>query len=92
MNMHMNNFHFVIARGVFLALVYLELTKANDTNLYNIFIFTLAYVVMFFTAGIIGIDPVLVTNGFITKTVFTTIDERVRKDETYAKSKEEFKN
>lgn len=77
----MNEFSFVIIKGIFLSLVYLILTKANDTNLYNIFIFTLAYVIMFVTAGIIGIEPVLVTNAFITKTVFTAIDERVRKDE-----------
>ena len=77
----MNDIKFILARGIFLSLVYLVLTKANDTNLYNISIFTLAYVVMYFTASIIGIDPIIVTNAFITKTVFTAVDERVRRDE-----------
>ena len=76
----MNDFLLIISRGIFLALVYLELTKANDTTLNNIFVFSLSYTIMFITAGFIGIDPVLVTNAFITKTVFTAIDERVRKN------------
>lgn len=66
-------------KGFFLSLIYLTLTEADDTNLQNILVFTLSYVVLLNSAKAVTIDPNFVTNAFITKTIFTLIDQRVNK-------------
>jgi hypothetical protein len=68
-----------IFRGAVLSFIYFEITKANDTTLYNMFIFTVFYVVFSNIAYLIGIETSLITNAFITKAVFTLVDERIRK-------------
>lgn len=68
-------------KGVFIALLYLQLTKTNDTNLQNILVFSFFYVVLINGAHFAGVDPIIVTNAFITKTVFTLIDERIKKND-----------
>lgn len=69
-----------VIKGMFIALLYLQLTKANDTNFQNILLFSSFYVVMLNGAQFAGVDPIIVTNAFITKTVFTLIDERIKKE------------
>ena len=73
-------------KGIFLAIIYFETTRANDTTLQNISLFTIFYVIMFTTANFVGIDTILVTNAFVTKTVFTIIDERIKGKEETSKS------
>lgn len=68
-----------ILKGVILSLLYFEITKSNDTNPKNVFLFTLFYITMINGAYIVDIDPNVVTTAFITKTVFTLIDERIKK-------------
>jgi hypothetical protein len=71
-----------ILKGFLLALVYFEITNANDTNLYNIVLFVGLYVIMTTSARIANIEPQLVTNAFITKAVFTLVDERIKQKDT----------
>lgn len=71
-----------IIKGIFLSIVYFEITKGNDTNLYNVGLFTLFYVILVSSSTLIGIQPYIVLNAFMTKTVFTLIDQRINKQET----------
>jgi predicted metal-dependent peptidase len=75
--------HFLEAliKGFFLAILYFEITKTNDTTFRNVGFFTTFYVTMYYGGSVVGIDPILITNAFITKTVFTIIDERIRKEQ-----------
>jgi hypothetical protein len=75
-----------ILRGLFLGLLYLQLTRANDTNPKNVMLFAAFYVIMVNGAKLSGIDPDTVTNAFLTKTVFTLVDERVRRQEDVNKT------
>ncbi len=68
-------------KGLFLALLYLKLTNTNDTNLQNMLVFAFFYVVLLNGAEFAGVDPIIVTNAFITKTVFTLVDERIKKND-----------
>ena len=68
-----------ILKGILISLLYFEITKANDTTLYNVSIFTLFYLFMLYGAIITDINPTVITSAFLTKTVFTLVDERIRK-------------
>jgi hypothetical protein len=68
-----------IIKGIILAFIYLEITNANDTNLYNIVVFTIFYVIMMNGSYLLKMDPNVVTNAFLTKAIFTLIDERIKK-------------
>jgi hypothetical protein len=70
-----------IVKGLFIGILYLQLTKTNDTNLQNIAVFSFFYVVLINGAHFAGVDPIIVTNAFITKTVFTLVDERIKKND-----------
>lgn len=74
-------------KGFVLSLLYLEITRANDTTIQNIGLFTSLYIFMVYGAIITGIDHNVITSAFLTKTVFTLIDERIRKkdDDTNTK-------
>ena len=74
----MKEFFIELLKGVLLAILYLEITKTNDTNLKNIISFTFYYGVMIFCAMVTNTNLSIVTNAFITKTIFTLIDERVK--------------
>lgn len=77
----------LIFRGVLLGVLYFEITKANDTTPYTVFLFALLYGVMFSGAHAAGIDPNVVTTAFVTKTVFTLVDERIKKKENFTNLK-----
>ena len=62
-----------------ISLLYLEITKSNDTTAKNVFLFTSFYVIILHGAYVVGIDPNVVTTAFITKTIFTLIDERIKR-------------
>lgn len=68
-----------IIKGIVLAFIYLEITKANDTNLYNVITFTIFYIIMMNGSYLLKMDPNVVTNAFLTKAIFTLIDERIKK-------------
>jgi hypothetical protein len=68
-----------IIKGVVLSLLYLQITKANDTSMDNIFLFSSFYLAMVYGATITGIDPNVITSAFLTKTVFTLVDERIKR-------------
>ena len=70
-----------LLRGILIALLYFEITRANDTTLYNIGLFTLFYSLMIYGAILTDINPTVITSAFLTKTVFTLVDERIRKQE-----------
>lgn len=68
-----------LIKGFILSFIYFEITKANDTNIENIFLFTSFYVSMIYGAVITDINPTVITSAFLTKTVFTLIDERIKR-------------
>lgn len=70
-----------ILRGILISLLYFEITKANDTTLYNISLFSMFYMFMIYGAIIVDINPNVITSAFLTKTVFTLVDERIRKQD-----------
>jgi hypothetical protein len=69
--------HFI--KGIVLSLLYLQITKANDTNLENVALFSIFYLTMVYGATITDIDPNVITSAFLTKTVFTLVDERIKR-------------
>lgn len=77
-----------IIKGIILAFIYLEITNANDTNLYNIVVFTIFYVIMMNGSYLLKMDPNVVTNAFLTKAIFTLIDERIKKKNQEVNSKQ----
>lgn len=69
----------VVIRGLVLSLLYFYITKANDTTINNVFIFVTFYTIFTFTAISVKMNPDVVTTAFLTKTIFTLIDERIKK-------------
>jgi hypothetical protein len=68
-----------IIKGFVLSILYFETTQMNDTTPKNIFLFISFYVIISNSATLVEIDPNVVTTAFVTKTIFTLIDERIRK-------------
>jgi hypothetical protein len=68
-----------LIKGVILSLLYFEITKANDTTIHNVALFASFYLSMIYGATITGIDPNVITSAFLTKTVFTLVDERIKR-------------
>ena len=73
--------HFLVRllKGIVLSLLYLEITRSNDTTIENIVLFTSFYLSMIYGASMTGIDENVITSAFLTKTVFTLVDERIKK-------------
>lgn len=74
-----------IIKGIILSLLYFEITKANDTTIKNIFLFVSFYIILINGALVLGIDPNVVTTAFVTKTIFTVVDERIKKNTSVQK-------
>ena len=68
-----------IIKGIFLGFLYLQITLANDTTVENITRFALFYILMVYGAMLSGVQTNVITGAFLTKTIFTLIDERVKK-------------
>ncbi len=68
-----------IFTGIFLAVLYLEVTQANDMTFVNVGKYATFYVVIFYAAKTVGMDTNIVTNAFVTKTIFSLVDDRIRK-------------
>jgi hypothetical protein len=67
-----------LVRGLLLASLYLLLTVADDFTVKNLINYTIFYVVMTNGAEIADLDPKIVTTAFLTKTVFTLIDDKIK--------------
>lgn len=78
----MTNILFNLFTGFILGLLYFETTKTNDTTFDNLIMFTSFYIIANMTSKLLNIDEKVIINAFITKTIFTLIDERVRKNNT----------
>ena len=70
-----------IVKSIVIAVLYFETTNANDTTLRNIISFTIFYIAMIYGATLAGIEQNVITSAFLTKTVFTLVDERIKKKE-----------
>jgi hypothetical protein len=68
-----------IIKGIFLGFLYLQITLANDTTVENITRFTVFYIIIVYGAMLSGVETNVITGAFLTKTIFTLIDERVKK-------------
>lgn len=68
-----------IIKALVLAFIYFEITNANDTTSQNIMKFSLFYITMVYGANIINIDPNVITSAFLTKAVFTLVDEKIKR-------------
>jgi hypothetical protein len=75
----MKKFITQLIKGIVLSLLYLQITKANDTTMENITLFVSFYLAMIYGATITGIDENVITSAFLTKTVFSLVDERIKK-------------
>ena len=69
----------VLVKGVMLSLLYFQTTLANDTTIQNICLFTMFYTIMHYGALLTDVSSSVVTNAFITKTIFTLVEERIKK-------------
>lgn len=67
-----------IIKGIIMAMLYLEITKANDLTIQNVFLYAFFYIAMVSGARLTGVDPLIITNAFMTKTVFTLVDDRIK--------------
>lgn len=78
----------IVVRGIFLSIIYLSVTIAEDMTVLNIVKFTLFYTLFLTISTYIGIDPNVVTSAFTTKIIFTLLDQRLNKtDESKQKQK-----
>jgi len=75
----MKQFITQLVKGIVLSLLYLEITKTNDTTIENIALFVSFYLAMVYGATITGIDANVITITFLTKTVFSLVDERIKR-------------
>lgn len=68
----------IIIRALVLSLVYFQITKANDTTVDNILQFSLLFIILSYGAILGGIDPNIVAGAYMTKAVFTLVDEKIK--------------
>lgn len=68
-----------LTKGILIAVLYFEFTKTNDTTFQNVLLFTSFYISMIYGAKMTNIDPNVITSAFLSKTVFTLVDERIRR-------------
>ena len=65
-------------KGFIIGILYLFITRENDTSLKNIMIFIIFYISVSNGARVAGIDPNVVATAFVTKSVFTIVDQRIK--------------
>lgn len=68
-------------KGLIIAVLYFELTHANDTTAQNVTLFAAFYVIMVVGGYLLNMDLNIITNAFVTKVIFTMVDERIKKKE-----------
>lgn len=67
-----------ILKGLIIGILYLFITRENDTSIKNILVFVLFYVTLANGAKLVGMDPNVVTTAFMTKSVFILVDQRIK--------------
>lgn len=65
-------------KGFIIGILYLFITRENDTSFKNILIFVIFYISVSNGARVAGIDPNVVATAFVTKSVFTIVDQRIK--------------
>ena len=66
--------------GIVIAFCFFESTLTNDTTFYNVLLFTAFYIGLSYVAVLVDIPETVVLGAFLTKMVFTTIDQRLIKN------------
>lgn len=79
MELSVQKLSFEAFKGLVLAILYFTITKANDTTVRNISLFVVFYTIFVSTAIMMNISTDVVTTAFFTKTIFTLVDERIKK-------------
>lgn len=68
-------------KGTMLSFLYFTITQANDTTLRNLTLYVIFYLICIVSAILVDISTTVVTTAFFTKTIFTLVDERVKRQE-----------
>lgn len=68
-----------VIKALVLSFIYFEITNANDTTFENIAKFAIFYIILIYGANLINIDTNVITSAFLTKAVFTLVDEKIKK-------------
>lgn len=68
-----------IIKGLVIGILYTFITRENDTSIKNIVMFIILFITLSNGARLAGIDQNVVLTAFITKSVFTVVDQRVKK-------------
>jgi hypothetical protein len=92
MSAHLEMFYSTLLKGIVIAFLYFETTLENDTTFKNIFLFTFFYMVMIYAGMITGIESNVITGAFLTKTIFTLIDSRIKQQDKKDNKKDNKKN
>lgn len=79
MELSIQKLSFESFKGFILAILYFTITKANDTTVRNVLLFVIFYTIFVSTAIMMNISTDIVTTAFFTKTIFTLVDERIKK-------------
>lgn len=74
-----------LIKGLVLALLFFQITQTNDTTVENIVKYIFYYMIIINTGRLTNVDTNIITNAFVTKTIFTLVDERVRRKNNYDK-------
>jgi uncharacterized integral membrane protein len=75
-----NNILSEVLKGLVIAIIFFEVTQSNDTTVENIILFVAFYLCMILCAMLANIDTNVITGAFLTKTVFTLVDERIKRN------------
>jgi hypothetical protein len=89
MSLSPQKFSFEVLKGFILAMLYFTITKANDTTVRNVTLFVVFYTIFVSTAIIMNINTDVVTTAFFTKTIFTLVDERIKKKKEETEKRED---
>lgn len=65
-------------KGFVLACLYVFITKEDDTNISNILKYSTYFFVLILLFLSVGVNSDIITSAFISKTIFTIVDERIK--------------
>lgn len=69
-----------VLKGLIIAIIFFEVTLSNDTTVENVILFVAFYLCMILSAMLAKMDTNVITGAFLTKTVFTLVDERIKRN------------
>jgi hypothetical protein len=67
-----------LIKGLFLACLYVFVTKDDDTTLSNILKYTTYFFILILSFLSVGFNADIIASAFISKTIFIIIDERIK--------------